>query len=436
MRNTVPQRLEKFYKLHHITEITRLDILDLFKNGVDVGWWLDNNIQTYPYHGRLREIDFLKRLYPLDKMKSDDSRFQNLEEVIFQHTVNNDDYETNWIFTDERFPLKTGSDADYLRFICEIFHPVALIESEVSKKYFDQICSLLRKDGYELYPKEDISGRNVYSWRELTEKEVNFDGFLPFSQRLDIPEKLPSIPKSIRSNILAIMHKFEREEYLTTDTGLDYVLSTTEAVLENLSRSYETKCFNEQHEYLPTQDFDSFILCNFPVRVLDAIEIFYNFQSNKAIATEFNTYLEKIGYSLRGGKIEIIQPIIQVVKPSKDNDLKTLIESASRLYQNKTSDDSQFALEKIWDALERVKTYFGGDKKQSIEKVIDCVSGDNQHIHQLINDELKALTDIGNKYQIRHFEKGKHAISNKNMRNYLFMRCQALINLILQSVEQ
>lgn len=434
MKNIVPQLLEKFCKLHRITEITRRDILDLFKNGVDVGWF-GTDIQTYPYHGRLGEIDFLKRLYPLNKMKSDERRFQNLEEVIYQHTVNNDDYETNWIFTDERFPLKVGSDAEYLRFICEIFHPVALVDNDVSKKYFGLICSFLRKDGYELYPKEEISGRNVYSWRELTEKEINFDGFLPFSQRRDNIGKLPSISKSIRSNILAIMHKFEQEENLTTDTGYNYWLITTKAVMEDLSHSYEIKCFTEQHEYMPTQDFDSFILYNYPACVFDAIEIYYRFEPNKAIAAEFNTCLEKIGYSLRGGKIEIIQPVIQVVKPSNDNDLKSLIEAANSLYRKNTSDDSQLALEKIWDALERSKTYFGTDKKQSVARIKKCVSEDDEQIAQMIDDELNTLTRIGNQYQIRHFERGKYLISNKKVRDYLFNRCLGLINLILQSVD-
>ena len=435
MRNIAHQQLEKFCKLHHITEITKRDILDLFKNGVDVGW-LDQDIQVYPYYGRLPEIDFLKRLYPLNKMKSDENLFQNLEEVIWQHTVNNDDYEVNWIFTDERFPLKSGSDAEYLRFICEVFHPVALIENDVSKKYFKQICSFLRKDGYELYPKEEISGRNVYSWRELTEKEVNFNGFLPFSQRRDSKEKLPSISKPIRSNILAIMHKFEQEEQLTTDTGWNYELITTKAVMEDLSRSYETKCFNEKKEYIPTQDFDSFILHNYPACVLDAIEIFYKFEPNKATAAEFNTHLEKVGYSLHGGKIELIQPVTQVVKPSKDNDLKSLIDSANSLYLKNTSDDSQLALEKIWDALERVKTYFGSDKKQSIVRIEQCISGGNEPIAKMIHGELNALTSIGNQYQIRHFERGKHLIADKKVRDYLFNRCQGLINLILQSVDK
>ncbi len=421
--------------MHHISEITKRDILDLFKNGVDVGW-LDTDLRAYPYHGRLSEIDFLNRLYPLNKMKSDEERFQNLEQVIYQHTVNNDDYEANWIFTDERFPLKDGSDADYLRFICEIFHPVALKESDVSKKYFDLISSLLRKDGYELYPQDEISGRNVYSWRELTEKEVNFNGFLPFSQRLDKIEKLPSIAKSMRSNILAIMHKFEQDEYLTTDTGLNLTLSTTKAVLEKLSHSYEIKCFNEQHEYMPTQDFESFILYNFPACVFDAIEIYYRFEPQRAIAAEFNTHLEKVGYSLRGGKIESIQPVIPVVKPTNDNDLRSLIEAANSLYRKNTPDDSQLALEKIWDALERSKTYLEIDKKRSVEKIKKCVSGNDEQIAQMIDDELRTLTNIGNQYQIRHFERGKHLISNKKVRDYLFNRCLGLINLILQSVDQ
>lgn len=421
--------------MKHITEITRRDILDLFKNGVDVGWWSEIDIQTYPYHGRLSEIEFLKRLYPLNKMKSDESRFQNLEEVIRQHTVNNDDYEANWIFTDERFPLKDGPDAEYLRFICEIFHPVALIESDVSKKYFDRICSLLRNDGYELYPQEEISGRNVYSWRELTEKEVNFNGFLPFSQRRDQIEKLPSISKQIRKNILAIMHKWEQEENLRTNTGWNYRLITTKGVLEYLSRSYEIKCFNEKHEYIPTQDFDAFILNNYPVCVLDAIEIFYRFEHKKAVAVGFNTHLEKIGYRLCGGKIELIQPVTHVVKPSNDNDLKSLIESANSLYKRNTSEDSQLALERIWDALERSKTYFGTDKKQSVARIKECISEGNEYIAQMIDDELKSLTKIGNQFQIRHFEQGKHLIPNKKVRDYLFNRCQGLINLILQSVD-
>lgn len=75
----------------------------------------------YPYYGRLDEIDFLARLYNLDEMESSDSRYLNAREDIWQHTVNNADYPFCWVFEDERFSLKVGSDEVYLRFMCEVF---------------------------------------------------------------------------------------------------------------------------------------------------------------------------------------------------------------------------------------------------------------------------------------------------------------------------
>lgn len=56
---------------------------------------------TYNYYGRLEEIDFLKRLYDLERMPSFDSRFANAEQDIWQHTVNNDDYPYCWVFEEK-----------------------------------------------------------------------------------------------------------------------------------------------------------------------------------------------------------------------------------------------------------------------------------------------------------------------------------------------
>lgn len=47
-------------------------------------------------------------------MPSLDTRYHNAEEDIWQHTVNNDDYPICWVFEDERFQLKNGSDGIYL----------------------------------------------------------------------------------------------------------------------------------------------------------------------------------------------------------------------------------------------------------------------------------------------------------------------------------
>ena len=78
--------------MNRITEITKRDILDLFQNGLEIDEFFQTRTVTYNYYGRLEEIDFLKRLYDLERMPSFDSRFANAEQDIWQHTVNNDDY--------------------------------------------------------------------------------------------------------------------------------------------------------------------------------------------------------------------------------------------------------------------------------------------------------------------------------------------------------
>ena len=348
--------------MNRITQITKNAILDLFTNGIDMGNF-KSEFKTYPYYGRLSEIEFLKRLYPLDKMPGDGPQFKTLEDVIYQYMIYNDDYDPNWVFTDDRFPLKIGSDTDYLKFICEIFHPEAFIDTEVSQKYFKEINSLLRKDRYELYPIDDISGRNVYSWREISEKEVNADSFLPFSQRMEKDTKANSISKKIRRELLGVMNKNEQMEELTTDTGLNHNMLTKKVVMSQLSAFYVTKYFDENKSYRPTNDLEQFVMDNYPKCVLDVIEIYCQVESSKTIVSEFNSILETLGYKLLGGKIEASQSQLKIVEPSNDNDLRFLIQDAMIYHEKNTEDDSQRALEKIWDAFERLKTYYGTEKK-------------------------------------------------------------------------
>ena len=116
--------------MNNITGITKRDIFDLFSKGLNIDILWDTQKIIYPYYGRLSELEFLKRLYPLEQMPSSDPRFMNAEGDIWQHTVNNDDYPFCWIFDDDRFPLKNGNDEDFLRFLCEIFHPIVRNEEK------------------------------------------------------------------------------------------------------------------------------------------------------------------------------------------------------------------------------------------------------------------------------------------------------------------
>lgn len=158
--------------MERITEITKRDIYEMFRHGIADDAPFNINIE-YPYYGRLDEIEFLERLYNLQEMKSNDPRYSNAREDIVQHTINNDDYPYCWVFTDDRFQLNKGSDETYLKFLCEIFHPYVRDEQKEWVQFFGEINKLIRVDGYELYSKEIISGRNVYGRRLCGVEVVN-----------------------------------------------------------------------------------------------------------------------------------------------------------------------------------------------------------------------------------------------------------------------
>ena len=92
------------------------------------------------------------------------------------------------MFEDKRFCLQNGNDEMYLKFLCEIFHPTVRNEKGYWKDFLNEINKLLQNDGYELYPKEKISNRDVYGWKIFQREEALF---VPYSQRneKDIKEK-------------------------------------------------------------------------------------------------------------------------------------------------------------------------------------------------------------------------------------------------------
>lgn len=158
--------------MRRITEITKRDIYELFRDGIPDDGIFDW-VERYPYYGRLEELEFLERLYDLSGMESYDSRYKNAREDIIQHTVNNEDYPYCWVFSDERFPLKDGDDEDYLKFLCEVFHPYVRNDQKDWQQFFNKVNKLIRIDGYELYVKEQISGRDVFGWRVCGVRVVN-----------------------------------------------------------------------------------------------------------------------------------------------------------------------------------------------------------------------------------------------------------------------
>jgi len=111
-----------------------------------------------------------------------------------------------------------------------------------------------------------------------------------------------------------------------------------------------------------------------------------------------------------------------------DHEFNKLVEQAFQYYKEARIDT---ATEKIWDAFERIKTFYKQyDKKGSITKLIDIVSKNNAEYREMVEEEFTSLTKLGNDFRIRHHETNKKDICCKEHDDYLFHRCIAVLRLV------
>lgn len=111
-----------------------------------------------------------------------------------------------------------------------------------------------------------------------------------------------------------------------------------------------------------------------------------------------------------------------------DHEFNKLVEQAFQSYKEARIDT---ATEKIWDAFERIKTFYKQyDKKGSITKLIDIVSKNNAEYREMVEEEFTSLTKLGNDFRIRHHETNKKDICCKEHYDYLFHRCIAVLRLV------
>lgn len=427
--------------MNRISEITKRDILDLFKNGIDIPDFWETQRVTYDYFGRLDEIEFLQRLYNLKSMSSLDSRFPNAESDVRQHTVTNNDYPSCWVFEDERFQLKNGSDEMYLKFICEIFHPAVRFEKGYWKEFLAEINRLLQNDEYELYPSEKISNRDVYGWRIFQPEENKM--FIPYSQRnaKTIKEKkiALSIKRSARNQIYQLLEKYNEVYREISETGYQYDISTSEEVFNDIRQFYTPKCYNDKNQYLETGNLQDFIYRSSPYCVMDAIEFFEKYNRSTDFETQINTILKlnDIALKLDNGKITNTydsQIINSTFVPIQEAGLKELLQEANKYY-----DEGNFkiAVEKLWDAFERLKTYYSPtlDKKKSLNKIIRDMGSNKEPYKELFEKEFHELTVIGNNFRIRHHETTKTDIEDNKHYDYFYKRCLSLISVAIQYLD-
>ena len=135
---------------HHITELTRRTIFDALRLG------------RYSWAGKLDDLEFLSRVFNLSSLPSHDSRHKDMAGDIWRHRViNPEDWNDDWVFSDDRLDLLHAPDEVFLRFLCEMVHPTVRNEAEVD----DLVATFnryLAPDGYRLAVADTMSGRRIF----------------------------------------------------------------------------------------------------------------------------------------------------------------------------------------------------------------------------------------------------------------------------------
>lgn len=116
-----------------------------------------------------------------------------------------------------------------------------------------------------------------------------------------------------------------------------------------------------------------------------------------------------------------------------DAETDRLLETARLRILSPKLDDRRDALEKLWDAFERLKTLEPGpNKRVQADALLDRVASPGSGYRQVLAREAVELTSIGNGFRIRHSEVTQEALTSPDQVDYLFTRMFAFVRLVLR----
>jgi hypothetical protein len=114
-----------------------------------------------------------------------------------------------------------------------------------------------------------------------------------------------------------------------------------------------------------------------------------------------------------------------------DDEADRLLRVATLGIRSPRLDSRRDALEKLWDAFERIKTLEPGkDKKEQVQALLNHAPG-GPKFREMLDTEAKALTSIGNTFGIRHSETQQELLTAAAQIDALFHRMFAFLRLVL-----
>lgn len=381
----------------------------------------------------MKESDFWKRVSELDFIKSDNKISNSLNKEVSRLVLDTDS-------TLERLTttIYNMEDDKFLNLLCQIFHPEVRYERGNWKLFLNKINELIRKDDYELFPSSQISGRDVYNWRMYRGEEILYE---PFSYVCKDIKSIESIDLNLnfRSTLNSVFNKYQNYNLNDENKNSLYTKNCKDITLDKFAEFHGDLIYVISRQ-IRNYTLDDLVMKLNILHILDIIEIYSKEQ------IENSEYIESINilfsrYDLnfrvsRTGTLNKINESIYKLDESvaiKEKGLHDYLNQAEKYYKE---GNYSIAVEKLWDAYERLKTYYPSmDKKGNTEKLSSDFSNKNDGIKELIDNEFASLTRIGNNFTIRHTETNKIKISDDNHYKYLYKRCFSLISLILEDIE-
>lgn len=206
------------------SELTKRDIIDKLILGY--------RNQEFRYWGRGDEVSLLSRIVNINDLPSHDSRFPDMASDIWQHTVNNDDWDDDWFFTDSRINIM-HDDEVFKKFLEQIFHPVVVENDSNWIKYLEEINVILRHDSVCLSPVDEMSGRPVYKVVPLETNRLIND----YSNQ--IKNKFSS--EFIDSQVTIMINNIENNPNVAIGKAKELLESCAKSILDEMNVEYDEK---------------------------------------------------------------------------------------------------------------------------------------------------------------------------------------------------
>ncbi|MCL1943183.1 MAG: abortive infection family protein [Candidatus Azobacteroides sp.] len=185
------------------------------------------------YGGLLTEPEFLSRLFNLKNLLSRDHRYRNAYDDIYQHTVNNDDYPADWIYSDPRINLLYCEDDKYLDFLIETVHPRVRSNQNEIEKLLEIYNRHLNADGFEIVKNGDISGKPIFSGRKKGVGETHF-----ISQKKEIKKYLDT--EYVNNKIKIMTESVYENTELAIGTAKELLETTCKSILKYKNVAIDT----------------------------------------------------------------------------------------------------------------------------------------------------------------------------------------------------